>query len=443
MHSSVRVVGWLVAFLLLALAPLVFNLVQLDPGRGFWVNVSVAAGFVGLSLMGLQFVLAARWARVSAPIGIDVVLQFHREITYLAFFLIIAHPLILFVWDSRFVGLLNPVTAPWRARYAVLSVVLLIVLVVTAIWRQRLRIPYQRWQALHSVLAVAIVVLALLHVLGIAYYVDQPWERALWVVYSAVFIWIGVWVRIIKPLQRWRRRWRVVDVSPDGGSSTKVTLEPIDPSAYGPDGFTFEPGQFAWIHTGHSPFALAYHPFSFSSSADSPGRVSFTIKAYGEFTSSVSSLQVGHTVYLDGPWGHFSLDGDTATPGFVFLAGGIGITPMLSMLDTLADRGDRRPCWLFLGNRSPEDITGAEELEQLNERLNLVVVHALGRAPDGFVAHIGRIDRDLLDDVLPTERNTLEYFLCGPEPMMDGVESALAELAIPSERVHSERFAMA
>ena len=172
MRDRTRTLRWLLVYVLLAVAPLLLSLIQLDPGRGFWVNVSVGAGFVGLSLMGLQFVLAARSVRINRPFGADVLLQFHRQITVLIAILIFAHPIILMFWDSRFLALLNIVESPVRAKLAVLSVVLLLVLIATSVWRRKLRLRYQVWQLLHAVLAVLIVVTGLAHVLLIGYYVE-------------------------------------------------------------------------------------------------------------------------------------------------------------------------------------------------------------------------------------------------------------------------------
>jgi predicted ferric reductase len=432
---------WLGAYIVLAVAPLALSLLQLDPGRGFWVNFSVSLGFVGLAILGLQFVLAARSVRITQPFGIDAVLQFHRQITALAVICVFAHPIILFLWDSRFLSLLQVWSAPWRARFAVLSVFLLVVLVVTAVWRRRLRLSYDAWQLLHALVAVAVVLTALLHVLLIGYYVDQPWERGLWIVYSGVFIFIGVWVRMVKPVRRWRQRWKVVNIRHELGESTTVTIAPVDPSSYGPDGFRFEPGQFAWIHTGHSPFAMTYHPFSFSSSATRPDQVSFTIKAAGEFTREVSDLKIGHTVYVDGPYGHFRL-GDPQAAGHVFIAGGIGVTPMLSMIKTLADSEDPRPCWMLLGNRDQSSITCGQELSDLQTRLQLTYVDVLSSPSPGWSGEVGFINAALLDRVLPETRANLRYFLCGSEAMMDAVELDLGRLGIPEDRVTSERFAM-
>jgi len=432
---------WVLIYFLVAVAPLVLSLISLDPGRGFWVNLSVALGFVGLALMGLQFVIAARIVRVTAPFGYDVALQVHRNMTPLIALCVLAHPLILFVWDSRFLSLLNVFTAPLRAKFAVASVALLLVLIATSLWRGRFGLSYQLWQVVHVSLATLVVVLGLAHVILIGYYIREPWERALWMLYTAAFVWLVVWVRIVRPLIRHRLRWVVVSVAEQPLGHT-VRIRPERPEVYGPGGFSFRAGQFAWINVGRSPFSLAYHPFSISSSAENHEWVEFTIKDVGEFTRSVHHFQPGDTVYLDGPWGAFTM-AEHEGPGFVFVGGGVGITPLLSMLGTLADRGDRRPCIAVIGNRA-EGFIGRTELEQLEERLDLTVVHVLSEASDRWAGRRGRVDVGLLDELCPTGdvRHRFQYFLCGPDPMMDAVESALQQIGVPAEHIHSERFAM-
>jgi predicted ferric reductase len=441
MRTQLRAGAWVVLYLVLAVAPLPLSLINLDPGRGLWVNFSVALGFLTLSLMGLQFVLAARFVRATRTFGFDRVLQVHRQMTVLITIGMLAHPLILFVWDSRFLKLLNLVDAPMRAKFAVISVLLTLVLIATSMGRRALHLSYQVWQLLHVGLAVLIVVTALLHVLLIGYYVDQVWEKALWIAYSAAFIWIGLWVRVFRPLLRWRRRWRVVSVEEQPGPGHRITIEPLRPEAYGGRGFRFRPGQFAWISAGHSPFSIDFHPFSISSSAESPNRLQFIIKAERHFTARVHTFQPGDHIYLDGPWGHFSSDRYDG-PGYVFIGGGVGVTPLLSMLSTMADRGESRPCWAILGNRYESSIVGRVELDALLERLDLVVVHTLSAPEQAWTGHRGRIDATLLADVLPSDRDELQYFICGSDAMMAGALAALRELGIPEHQVHAEQFAM-
>ena len=88
------------AYIALALAPVLLTLIDLEPGRGFIINLSVILGFVGLAMLGLQFALVARIRRISRPFGIDVVLQFHRQITFVALAFVLLHPLLLFIDDT-------------------------------------------------------------------------------------------------------------------------------------------------------------------------------------------------------------------------------------------------------------------------------------------------------------------------------------------------------
>ena len=102
------------------------------------------------------------------------------------------------------------------------------------------------------------------------------------------------------------------------------------------------PGQFGWLTVWGSPFKITGHPFSFSSSAAATdGRVEMTIRNLGDFTSEIPKVPVGQRVYLDGPYGAFTI-GNPADM-HVLIAGGVGVTPMMSMIRTLADHGDKRP----------------------------------------------------------------------------------------------------
>jgi predicted ferric reductase len=155
-------------------------------------------------------------------------------------------------------------------------------------------------------------------------------------------------VRVFKPLFMLRRPYRVASVKQERGDTTTLVMEPD-----GHAGFRFTPGQFGWLTLWRGPFRITGHPFSFSSSAEAPGgRVEMTIRNLGDFTSRVHTAVVGQRVWLDGPYGAFTI-GNPADM-HVLVAGGIGITPMMSMLRTLADRGDKRPVILFYGSKDLE-----------------------------------------------------------------------------------------
>jgi ferredoxin-NADP reductase len=124
----------------------------------------------------------------------------------------------------------------------------------------------------------------------------------------------------------------------------------------------------------------------------------------------------------------------------VLIAGGIGITPMMSIIRTLADRRDPRPLILLYASRDWESVTFREELEAMKSRLALTVVHVLTQAPAGWEGEQGRITAELFRRHLPPPYAAHEYVICGPDPMMDAIEAALGEMRVPLARYHSERY---
>jgi predicted ferric reductase len=435
MSLRLRGLFWLTIYLLLVLGPLFVLLIGPVPeGRNFWLEFSVALGFAGLAMMGFQFALTARFKRALAPFGIDIIYHFHRQISLIAFVLILTHPIIIFILDPESLRLLNIFEAGWQARTGVLSVVALIALVITSLWRMRLKINYEAWRASHGILASLAVALGMAHTAIVANYVETPWKRVIWLALPIFWIGLLVWVRVVTPLRMLRRPYRVADVIEERGGTWTLVLQPD-----GHSGLRFKPGQFAWLTLWNSPYAIKEHPFSFSSSAANPQQLRMTIKELGDFTATIKEAQAGKRAYLDGPYGQFSIDRYPAQ-GYVFISGGSGIGPIMSMLRTLADREDKRPLLLIYANKEWDGVIFREEIEALQQRLNLQVVHVLEEAPEGWEGETGFITADVLKRYLPEHRASREYFVCGPDPMMDAVEGALTEIGVPLNNIQSERY---
>ncbi len=433
MTAVVRGIAWLGIFIGICVAPLVFALVSTSrPGQGFWTDFSVALGFVGLALMGIEFALVARVRAVAEPFGTDGVIDFHRYIGYAGLVFVLLHIVLSADWSQA-----NPFTpsdTPPLVWAGAVAAGALLILVGTSVWRGRLRLSYEVWQALHTVLAVIAVVAALVHVLLVDYYVDSLWKQVLWSVMTAAFVYLLVWTRLLRPLRIRRRPWKVEQVTPERDRTTVLTLGPA-----GHDGLRFEPGQFAWITVARSPFSITSHPFSFCSSAENEGSLQVAIKAVGDFSSSVADLEPGTSVYVDGPHGVFSID-QYEGAGFCLIAGGVGIAPALSMLETLADRSDARPVVLFAGNRNWDSIILRDRVDALSARLNLTVVYVLEEPPHDWSGERGYIDAEILARHLPEGFRRFQYFACGPVAMLTAVEAALVRLGTPADRIHSERF---
>jgi DMSO/TMAO reductase YedYZ heme-binding membrane subunit len=274
-------------------------------------------------MMGLQFGLTARFRYVTEPWGEDVIYHFHRQISLTAVGLVIAHPLILFAVQPDLRAPSSFIGAPLSAYFAVLSIFSLIALVVMALWRARLNISYEAWHLSHIVLAVVAVTAGLAHMVASGFYMPDPWKRALWIGLAIFWIALLLYVRIAKPLFMLRRPYRVSEVRKERGDTSTLVMQPD-----GHAGFRFTPGQFGWLTMWGSPFKITGHPFSFSSSAEATdGRVEMTIRNLGDFTSAMEHVPAGQRVYLDGPYGAFTI-GNPADM-HVLIAGGIGITPMM------------------------------------------------------------------------------------------------------------------
>jgi predicted ferric reductase len=435
LHYAVRGAVWVFVYLLFILAPL-FTLLtgSLPPTRNFWGEFAVAIGYSGLAMMGLQFGLTARFRYITEPWGEDIIYHFHRQISLVAVALVVLHPIILVALRPQRLGMLIFYQASWRARFGALSTYSLIALVVMALWRTKLKIRYETWHLSHIVLVVIAIAAGLLHMVGFGRYLVDPWKRALWI--GLTIFWIGLllYVRIVKPLFMLRRPYLVAEVRKERGDTWTLVMHPDRHP-----GFRFSPGQFAWLTLWGSPFKITGHPFSFSSSATvTDGRVEMSIRNLGDFTSAIHKVPVGKRVYLDGPYGAFTISNPADL--HVLIAGGIGITPMMSIIRTLADRGDRRPIILLYGSKDWEAITFREDLEALKARLDLTTVHVLGDPPPGWTGERGLITAEIFKRHLPQPYADHEYFICGPDVMMDAIESALKELGVPLSRYHSERY---
>lgn len=427
---------WIAVYLGLVLTPVLVLLVGDSPtGRGFWTDFSLALGYAAIAMMGIQFVLTARFRRASAPFGIDIIYYFHRIMAVLGFLLIVAHALILLWVKPGFAAQLRSMDLPAHTVAALLSFALLLALVVSSLWRKPLRIRYEHWRLAHGALAIGALALAAMHIEWSGYYIGPPWKRALWTVITLSWALLLGYVRVIKPWRLLRTPYRVVSVTPERGDAWTVALEPA-----GHAGLRFEAGQFAWLTFARSPYSLSEHPFSIASSAERPRELRFTIKELGDFTRTMGRLQPGTRVCVDGPYGAFTLAGGDSPAGYVFVAGGVGMAPIMSMLRTLADRGDQRPHVLIYGNWTWERVLFREELEALQSQLNLRVVHVLQEAPPGWDGETGLLTQELLRRHLPEDPRGHACYICGPKPMIALVERGLHRLGVPLRQIHSELF---
>lgn len=438
MKKKTQTFLWLVFYFLLVFLPLVLLMILPRPeGREFLREVSVSLGFLAMALLGLQTIPTSRLKFFTKAFPMDTLYTFHHGLSIFTFLIALAHPVLLFINNPETLRLLNLVQAPWRARAAVISIVAMILLVISSVWREMMKLKYDVWRWIHDGLSFLAIGLALYHMFKVNYYMSLTHQKVIWLTLTGIWTAIILYIRVARPIILIKKPYKVARLEEERGQCWSLYLEPD-----GHEGMDFEAGQFAWLTT-ESPFIFRENPFSFSTNADHDDRyIGFTIKELGDFTNQIKHLEMGQTIYVDGPYGTFSMD-EHECKKMVFIAGGIGSAPIMSMLRTMADRGDQRPITFFYGNPTWDSVIYREEMDTLEEKLYMNLVHVLEKPPENWEGESGFITTEIMRRHLPQDYRAAIFFICGPLPMIKAVEGCFKELDIPPTHVFSEQYEMA
>ncbi len=202
----------------------------------------------------------------------------------------------------------------------------------------------------------------------------------------------------------------------------------------------FFPGQYMDIAI---PGTGAVRSFSMANTTSREGgRLEFVIKVYpdGQFSHFLDKkLQVGDRLGLSGPFGVFTLrEGDN---DLVFVGGGAGMAPILSLLRSMAERGLDRKATFFYGARTERDLCFESELRELEEKLpHFRYLPALSEPSDGdgWDGETG-----LITEVVKRHAEDLtgaHAYVCGPPPMVEAAVPLLATLGVEEKRIYFDKF---
>ena len=287
------------------------------------------------------------------------------------------------------------------------------------------KIPYHRWLPTHRLtgLFYAVVgvhvLLALIDDAAVPLF-SAPGGMLVLVLFAGLTAFVS---RQLPWRRRGRHRFTVTEVHRHE-RATEVVLEPETRM------FDFEPGQFAFLTLDSPGFGEA-HPFTISSGARE-NELRFTMKVAGDYTRRVrDGLGVGGAARVEGPYGRFNpLKGRDRQ---VWIAGGIGITPFLSVIRTM-EPGHGRTIRLYYGVRTGREALFFDELEARAAKLGGIWIRRFDSDAGGRI-NVQAVESDLGDPL-----GDWSYYLCGPKPLVADLTAGLKVRRVPARRIHNEEF---
>lgn len=212
------------------------------------------------------------------------------------------------------------------------------------------------------------------------------------------------------------------------------------------DILNFRGGQYGAISFNRGKKVSPSRCFSFVSAHDGLGELRFGLRTEGQFTKAVSLLRAGDTVNVEGPFGDFTID-YSRDSDVVMIAGGIGITPFVSMLREALIHGVKTRFTLIYSCHDYNDVPFYKELRELEKKLpNLRVIYAISNAPNATsnpVIYPGRISQELLSSVTGNNIASQTFYMCGPSGFMKSIAKQLILIGVSNNMIKTESFSQA
>ena len=425
-------------YLAIVISPLLLALAFAEKmDDSFSSQLAVSLSLIGFPILAMQFVLSARFRWVEKPFGMDRVYQFHKAMGMFAGVLLLTHPVAVAASSGHW-SLLYGLAVPWYIWVGRAALLLLIIHVALAISKRLMKMDYQKWKAMHGAFAGLILTGGFVHSWFVGADLTLTAVRVVWIALFAGAAAAYAWYQVLRPLRLRRRAYDVADVRQELDDVWTVTLAP----KRGTQHRVHLPGQFHYLSLHRAGgMSAEEHPFTISSSPTQAGVVSSTIKASGDFTRTIGKAKSGDTAYVHGPFGRFSYVLHPDEHDLVFIAGGVGITPLMSMLRHMRDTGAAEHVLLLYANKTPKDILFGEELQAMQggDRPCLNVIDIVSQPSESWTGMTGRIDREKI----ARHCGTLDgktFYVCGPPGLMDAVVSDLKSLGVSDSRIRYESF---
>lgn len=401
------------------------------------------AGLLAVLSVLLQLILAGRTKWVERVFGLDRLFVAHGINGLAALVFIVAHPVLLITSTNMqggkgwFREAISYITGSDDLMQAFFAVVLFVVAIAISIVMVKKYFRYEVWYFVHLTMYLAII-------LAFGHQIDfggdfsgsggsgPAMAVALTIYWYAIYTFVVanlVYFRFFKPAYDfYNHKFTVKNFTRETSSVVSLHI-----SGKNMNKFKAKGGQFVIVRFLKKGMWTQAHPFSISKIFPD-GSFRLSIKALGDFTGSLDEKLIGTSVVVDGPHGLFTAERAQKNE-VVLIAGGIGITPMCSLIDDLKHR--RKHVALLYANKNASDIPLRNELEK---ELKENVQHVMSDDPT-WNGLKGRITPEIVEKCAKSPEQC-DFYLCGPKGMMNSLRRDLNALGVPPEQVHYEKFAL-
>ncbi len=430
---------WVVLYVLALMIPTVL-LMCFFPGSddGVVMEIGKNFGLFAFTILVLQVVLAARFKWLDRVYGLDMIIRFHRYMAVFALVLLVCHPILIAAGKSKW-KLVTSLDLPWYVLLGKAALLFLLANVLLSLLQLRIGLKFEKWRCLHGVIGPLLLMVAFTHSYVIEDQLRAGPLKILWPLMLAGALALFVYHRFIGPANRKAHSFRVAEVKEEAADTWTVKLtRPANGEVE-----DYLPGQFHFLTFYRDPdLPVEEHHWTISSSPAEKGSLSSTIKASGDFTATIGRTKPGDTAGVQGPFGRFSYILHPEEKAFLFIAGGIGITPLMGMLRHMRDMGASKPVVLLYANRDEEHIVFKKELAEMQSagRPPLQVVHVLSRPGKDWQGKTGHIDGTMLQQFRGDDSIVTGYYVCGPKSLQSLALETLKDLGVAESRIHTEVF---